>query len=360
MVLRMMEGFETKQIVSTKLDTAYTLTGVIGATAPGRKAGTAMNAQTLTLLSKELVSPDENTWIVGFAVQKPTDAVVGASATAGFELHNASGAQCSLVMVPGDNGAYKWELRRDVTVIDTSASAFVPGNPKSWMYFQLKVTVRTSTNGSYELRSYDYDNNATVEMSGTLVNLAHQAVDGADRVKFYWEMDAAASVVFDDIVVLDSTGAFNNDFMTPPPVVLGSLPDADGNQSDWTPSSGVDHYLLVDDPANDLSDVGKVTAQVVSDVDLFTYADFPEIHTSGTAIIGAQIISTAAMVASGTRTLRVRVRESAAEATGANFVVNDLILDAFRQMFDQNPTGVPATWTKTTLEAAEFGIEIQA
>jgi hypothetical protein len=29
-------------------------------------------------------------------------------------------------------------------------------------------------------------------------------------------------------------------------------------------------------------------------------------------------------------------------------------------MFDQNPTGVPANWTKATVEAAEFGIEVQA
>jgi hypothetical protein len=231
------------------------------------------------------------------------------------------------------------------------------------MYFQLKVTVRNGVNGIYELRSYDYDNNATVEMSGSGVNLGHQAVDGADRIKIVWNLDIAGGgtdIVFDDIVVMDSTGAFNNDFMTPPPVVLGSLPDADGNQSDWTPSTPGDHYVLVDEIATDVSDIGKVTAQTISDVDLFTYADFAELYATGTAVIGCQVISSAAMVASGTRTLRVRVRESAAEATGDNFAVSDLILDSFRQMFDQNPTGTPATWTKTTLEAAEFGIEIQA
>jgi len=358
MVLRMLEGFETKQATTTKLDLAYTRTGSLAFSA-GRKAGTALSSQTATLLTEELVSPDENTWVVGFAIRKSQVTAIGGSATAGIELHNAAGAQCSLVLIDAGSGAYKLRLKRGATTIDTTTGAFPWGSNKSWMYFQLKVTVRTGTDGVYELRSYDYLNAATVEFSGVTVNLAEQAVDGADRVKISWNTDSGSFLLIDDIFALDSTGSLNNDWFTPPPKIFGALPSAAGNQADWTPDGGA-NYTNVDDVATATTDTDKVTSAVVSDVDLYNYANFSLINASGTDVYGLQVFSVAAMVASGTRTVRVRVRESAAEATGGNVVLSDLILDAYRQMFDQNPTGTPAPWTKATVEAAEFGIEIQA
>ncbi len=360
MVLRLIEGFETKQVSTTKWDRIYNLSGAAGTIVPGRKAGSAVISSSFQMTSEEIVSPDSNTWIIGFGVRKPSATALGANSTVGIQMQNAAGEQCSLVLVDAGLGNYKLELRRDVTVIDTSTGAFQFGNHQSWIYFQLKVTVRPTTLGVYELRSYDYLGASTVEFSGSSVNLAHQAVDGADRIRISWVTDSGSTVEIDDIVVMDDTGAQNTDFMTRPAVVLGSLPTADGNQSDWLPSSGSDHFALVDDPANSTSDTDRVAAAGIGDIDLFDYADFAEILSSGTSVIGAQVISTAAMLASGARTLRVRVRESASEAFGDNFVVNDLIVRSFRQLFDQNPTGTPATWTKATLDAAEFGLEIQA
>jgi hypothetical protein len=296
---------------------------------------------------------------VGFAVQKPTVTAFGASSTAGIQLRNAGGEQCSLVLIDAGSGSYRVRLKRGSTTIDTTTGAFPWGGRRSWMYFQLQVTVRTGTNGAYELKSFDYLNNATVEFSDTLVNLAEQATDGADRIKISWGTDSAGNVTIDDIFVLDSTGALNNDFLTKPPLIMGALPSAAGNQSDFTPDAG-DNYTNVDDAATTTTDTDKVTSAVVSDVDLYNYENFSLVHTSGTDVIGVQVMSSAAMVASGSRTVRVRVRESAAEATGGNVVLSDLILDTYRQMFDQNPTGTPAVWTKATVEVAEFGIEIQA
>ena len=359
MVLRMLEGFETKRQNATKLTRIYTVTGT-PSYASGRKAGFGAQSNNASILSQQLVNPDENTWIVGFAVRKTTEPTLGSNSTAGIEIHNAGGEQCNLRMIDAGGGAYKMELRRGTTVIDTTTGGFVWGSPKAWMYFQLKVTVRTGTDGVYELRSYDYLGASTVEFSGATVNLANQATDGADRVKVSWVTDSGASVLIDDIVVMDSTGAKNNDFMARPAVILGGLPNAEGNQLDWDPSLGGDHWVEVDEGATTSTDTDKVTAQVIGNIDLYNYEDFALINASGTAVLGVQVISTAAMVASGQRTLRVRVRESAAEATGVNFIVNDLTLRSFRDLFDQNPTGTPADWTKTTLEAAEFGIEIQA
>ncbi len=359
MVLRMLEGFETKRATTTKLSALYTVSGTPTYIA-GRKTGFGAQSINVNILSEELVSPDENIWIIGFAVRKTNVSVLGASSTAGVQLRNAAGEQCSLVLIAeGDN--FKMRLKRGATTIATTTNAFQWGGAQSWHYFQLKVTVRTGVNGVYELRSYAYLGGAqTVEMSGASVNLAEQAVDGADRIKIDWNTNGNANLVFDDIVVMDSTGTKNNNLTTKPYVILGALPNAEGNQLDWTPSLGGTHWSELDNAATTTTDTDKVTAQVIGDIDLLNYENFVEINASGTAVKGVQVVSSAAMVASGARTLRVRVRESAAEATGSNFVVNDLILRSFRQLFDQNPTGTPADWTKTTVEAAEFGIEIQA
>lgn len=361
MVLRLLEGFQTKRVLTTKFDRLFTsIAGTVNAVVTGRKAGVGLASVNLVMTSKQLVDPDENTWIVGFAFRKPLATTLGANSTIGIQLQNASGEQCSLVIKTAGLGGYKLELKRDSVVIDTTSGAFPFGSLKTWTYFQLKVAVRTGTNGSYELRSYDRLNNMTVEFSGSSVNLAHQTVDGADRLRISWQPDSGSAVELDDIIAMDGSGAVNNDFMAQPAVILGALPDADGNQSDWTPSAGSDHYLLVDDSASSQTDTDKVTAQVIGDTDLYTYSDFASIHTSGTVVIGTQVISTAAMDASGSRTLRVVVRENSLEAVGANFTVSDLVVRSFRQMFDLNPTDTPETWTKATLEATEFGLEIQA
>lgn len=358
MVFRMLEGFETKQATTTKLNIAYTRTGTL-AFATGRKHGTALNSQTATLLSKELVSPDENTWVVGFAIRKSQVTTIGGSSTAGIELHNAAGAQCSLLLIDAGSGNYKLRLKRGAATIDTTVGAFAWGDRRSWMYFQLKVTVRTGTDGVYELRSYDYLNAATVEFSGVSVNLADQAVDGADRVKVSWFTDSGSFVLIDDIFALDSTGTFNNDFLTPPPTIRGALPNSAGTQTDWTPDSG-SNFQNVDDVATATSDTDANSSSVIGDIDLYNYPNFAEINATGTVVYGLQVFSVAAMVASGTRTIKVRVRETTPEATGSNVVLPDLILNAHRQIFDQNPTGTPATWTKASVDAAEFGIEVQA
>lgn len=358
MVLRMLEGFETKRANATKLSSIYTMVGTPTYTG-GRKVGFGAQSIDVTLTSGELVSPDENTWIVGFAIRKTTATAYGASATVGIQLQNDGGEQCSLIVVAEDAN-YKMRLKRGSTTIDTTTGAFPWGSTQSWMYFQLKVTVRDGVDGVYELKSYDYTNTETVEFSGSGVNLAEQATDGADRIRISWDADSGANTIIDDIIVMDSTGAFNNDFMSEPTVIFGALPSSEGNQLDWLPSLGGQHWVEVGNAATTTSDTDQVTAQVVGDIDLWNYQNFSLLNAAGTAVIGVQVITTAAMVASGTRTLRVRVRESASEATGDNFVLTDLILASYRQMFDQNPTGAPATWTKTTVEAAEFGIEIQA
>jgi hypothetical protein len=355
MALRFIDGFEVRQSAFWTALAYETVSGTITYGSAGRKAGIAAQSTSATLRTKKLVSSDQNTWIIGFAFRK-----AGASAVsteiAGITLNNDDGAQCRLHMVAGDStGSFKWQLRRDTTVIATTAASFAPGE---WHYFYLKVNVQDVLDGTYELRHFDRFNNSTTVLSGSSVNLAHQAVDGANSVSFTLAANGVDGVLIDDIIVMDGSGSVNNDFPTKPVVVQGALPTSDGNQTDWTTSSGSTHYVLVDDPAGATA-LGSdyVQSSDNGDVDLYGFQNFTAIAT-GTTVVGVQVTAVASMVSSGSKTLRVRVREGADEATGANFTVDAIPAEAFLTLFDQNPTGTPGAWTLADLNAAEFGVEV--
>lgn len=358
MALRWLEGFETRQREEWFDDLYASITGSSVAFVNGRKWGKAAQSSNYIWTTPTLVASPENTWIVCFGLKKSDDrTAVGANPTGGIELLTGGAHQCKLELRPSSrDGGFSLRLSRDTTAIDTATRDFAGGK---WHYFMLKVTARTGVNGSYELKHYDFNNNGTTIFSGSGVNLAHQAVDGVDSVRLSIASGTSAAFAIDDIAILDSTGTKNNDFPTKPFVLQGMLPNGDGNQTDWITSSGSTHYTLVDESAITAGpDSGYVQSPTPGDIDLWTFSDLTNVLGGSTVIQGVHVVTTAAMRASGSQNVRVRVRHSTNEATGASFLVDGLDPGGFSTCFDQNPTGTPADWTKTTLEATEFGVEV--
>lgn len=358
MAIRLIEGFENRRL-ETYLDRLWSnLNGNEGFSG-GRRRGSSLQGQNVTVTSKTLVPSVENTWIVCWSWAK-RQGVLGGSSDAGVKFFSGPSAnlQCELVMVdaPESVGAFKWELRRGATVIDTSAPFGWGINPRSWHYFQLKVTIRTGVNGAYELRHFDIDNNMTVVMSGTMVNLADQGADGADGVILSLNTANTGVVSVGDFVVLDSTGTKNNDFPAKPFDVVGALPDGDGNRNEWDTSSGSTHWILVDDaPTGPVNDNEHVQTDEVPEDDLFTYASFTgEIDPSAT-VVAVQVNTTATMETSGSRNLRPIIRDGASEATGATFTP-DMTLVTYFEIFEDNPVTAGA-WTQSEINGMEVGIE---
>lgn len=353
MVLRFAEGFENRQS-GTYLDRLYSSRPSTVTFVAGRKHGAAMSANLGALRTRELVTTDENTWLVGFAVRLPNEGSL-ASSTAGLSLRNADGEQCKLHIIQGgDNNRFKVELRRDVTVIATSTIDFGKGNRKAWHYFQLSVTVRTASNGDYELRHWDYLGNQQTVLSGSGVNLAHQAVDGADRVEFSFATSGGGSIYLDDLVVMDSTGSVNNALVTVPFVVMGMLPQGAGNSSDFQVVGAGSNFQAVDDPVGTPNDSDYVQSFTSAEQDLYDFAPLSLVASGSATVIGLHVVTTAQMRASGSQDLAVRVRSGGSEASSSAFTVGVLSARSYSVPLDQNPIG-PAAWTKSSVEAAEFG-----
>jgi len=263
--------------------------------------------------------------------------------------------------VAPDAGSYRVEIRRGATVLATSTRVFnwSAGTP-GWWVFQLKATIRTGTNGSYEMKAWDSQGNVITVFSATSsVNTANQGTDGADRIAFR-NATGFATFMMDDIVVMDSTGSVNNDFTAVPLVVYGELPNADvAGELDWVPSSGSTHFNLVSDAATFPAGTGEVTSDVVGDVDLYGFAQTQlDLVPTGAppTIAGIMVDIEALMKSSGQRTVRVRVKDSTNQADDSvDMVFTTTGKVSNFTIMEQNPTGTPAAWTLAVLKTVEMG-----
>ncbi len=360
MVGHLVEGFETRQH-ATYFSRLYPggLSSSPG-TSTGRRVGSALAATNFGIKTAALVPAVENTWIVCFAIRIDDNVIsVPGGTTAGVRLHDGVGEQIALVVQPGaTHNTWNIELRRGATVLATTPD-YNSGSQRSWQYFQWKVTVRTGTNGLSELRRWGYNDTVhTVVHNLNTINTANQGTDGADIFEAIAYAGGNIQVALDDIVLMDDTGGINDDFTTDPLLVVGMLPDGDGNSTDWAPSTGSAHWSLVDDPATLPADTEYVSSSTVAEIDQFGFADMDEVDDGSTGIAMVQVVTTAAMLASGSQTLAVSVRSGGTDTQGSDFTVDSIPLASYREVFDQNPVG-PAAWTKATVEAAQIGAEVR-
>lgn len=359
MALRWIEGFEntTHTDYFTRLY-ASSPSGLVTGVG-GRKHGLASSGTGGTWQTPDL-GAEQATWVVQFALRKDTSSDLSGD---GFKvgLSNSSGEQVSVVQInSGDSdGNFKFEIRRGATVLATTVAFQWSANPQGWHVFQFKALINTTT-GTYDLKHWDFKGNATVVATGTGANTSNQGSGTADRVTF-GHNSAGVTQRVDDVVILDGSGASNNDLTTNPFVVHGSLPNGNGNQTDWNPSSGSNHADLLDDVGSSPGGTDNVYSSTVNDIDLLTMADFGTIAPNSIpTIAGMQVNIEGNMENSGSRTLRARVRSGVSEANGTtDMAFSNTSKDTQYEIFEQNPVTAVA-WTRANLVADELGFEMTA
>lgn len=335
MALKMIEGFEVSRDVSAVgLGRKWTITNTPAFTT-GRLLG--FSANSFDMRTKSLGV--QSTWVIGFAF-KPGSFLTGDEFC--IELFQSSDRQLTLEFVPVTSTTYRWDLKRGATTL-ASSSTFATS---IWNYFELKVTIDASA-GAYELRG-----NQISLFSGSSANTSEFGSGGADIIRIFNDEN---DIVVDDIYILDSTGSYNTDFLGDS-VVEGHIPDGDGATTDWTPSTGTDHYVLIDDPATAAPvDSDYVSSSTVTDVDLFT---FPAISFITGTIFGTQLNIDARLDAAGTRDIRGKVRSGGTTYDGGVHTVNGTSFATFVEIFEEDPD-TSAAWTISGLDAAEFGFELE-
>lgn len=335
MTLHWVEGFEI-HATSGFLDRKYASGGGTASAATGRLFG---NGITFNGASSHLTTPSfgvQNTWIIGFGFK-----ISSVSGTPTVTVMSGSSQQCSLTIASLGSG-YCWVLKRGSTTIATSV---IERTFNTWYYVELKVTVRTGTNGVYELRVDE-----TADLSGSSVNLANTGSDGADVFQISTTTNAST---WDDLYISDDQGSVNNDFQGDS-AVRGILPNGDGASTGWTPSTGSSHFALVDDSATSPNDNDYNRGVNVGDRDLYDYENLTGLLNG--PIAGVMVSSGMRMEATGTAQVKVVVRQGGVNFDQATHTVNGTPVRSYTQVIENSPDD-SAPWEVADLDNAQIGVE---
>lgn len=156
-----------------------------------------------------------------------------------------------------------------------------------------------------------------------------------------------------DLIISDDTGATFNDFIGDFRIET-AVPDADGTTVDWTRNAGASDYLAIDDaigsPDDDTTYIESTTAAQDA------YATYPAATLTDVDTIHFIAICSRVRDDAGSAPLQVaHLCENAASVdvgtTKAVAATYEYVID----IFETDPNG-SITWTKTSIDAAEYGI----
>lgn len=153
----------------------------------------------------------------------------------------------------------------------------------------------------------------------------------------------SGKVSFDDIYIDNST--FHGDCK-----VELLLPNGAGNYTQFTPSTG-SNYTCVDEAVP--NDADYVEDSVVGDKDSYNF----EALSSDNIIEGVQLNIRAEKTDAGSKEIRGFTRINSTDYNGNTLALSNTSYLYNKKIWEVNPNTSTA-WTKTTIDAAEFGVEI--
>lgn len=291
-----------------------------------------------TVLTTPSLGADDR-YTVGFGLYIST---VG---TMKLRFFAGASEQCRLELESDGAGGARWKLIRGSTTIATSSSFSL----NQWYHFELQVDVLTAA-ATYELRQ---DESAI--MSGTGANLANTGSNNADAVGF----DCGSSTVgrLDDWHILnslDTDGAGLIDFIGDH-VEVEVTPTSNGHQQDFTRSTGSSNVANIDEASNAASTADYNHSDTNGQEDYYGFSNLP---TTGLGnLAGIKVSGSLAMAGVGSRVVTYRYYDGGTEhdldevAVAGTSVVEQPVFSSV------NPS-TSLAWTKSDVDAAEFGVEV--
>lgn len=242
-------------------------------------------------------------------------------------------------MADGSIGVY-----RSTSILIAQSDPGILAN-NTWFYFEIKVLF-SQTVGTVDVRI-----NGTTVISETGLDTCSTANESISEVRIY---SNKSSTYFDDLYICDTNGTECNDFLGD--IKITTLyPTSDGNSSDFTCSSGSDHYAMVDE-LQLTADTDHNESSTVGHKDLYGMTTF-----GGTGTIRAvQVTAAVKNIDAGTMNIRNLSRSGATpiDNDGADFALSQT-MKGNMTVWEKEPTDDVA-WTATKVNAAEFGVKVQS
>jgi hypothetical protein len=214
-----------------------------------------------------------------------------------------------------------------------------------WAHLQIKFTINDST-GSFTLR---LNGNTNDIISLTNIDTQNGGTGLINNLGFICSL-ASNSVYWGNIVVFDTTGG--SDLLTSEPRFYLLSPISEGFQQDFTPSTGTDNALTIDEvPQN--GDTDYNTSSTPNALDLLNMADM---SISNGTIIAVQSRVYARREDSGTREISPIFRISSTNYVRTGTTISNTYTWC-TDIAETNPN-TAAAWTIADINALQAGYKI--
>lgn len=278
--------------------------------------------------------------------------VSGNRVTVGFAWRTGSAGHvyaALLDLMEGGTVHGRLAYNGDGTFTVSRNNALVGANPttpnlgiaaNTWYYLELDYYCANS-GGTYELRV-----NGVTQASGT--GDTQNGGTGVMNTLMVRTPSGITTHDWDDLYVASGATSFQGDCR-----VITSMPNSDGTYADWAPSTGTDHYAVVDEvPQN--GDTDYVSDGTVGDRD--TYG-FPALGVTGT-VLGVMVQAMARKDDAGVRSLGLVVKSGTTTSDGAGVALSSTYAPVQRYLLTDPDTG--SAWTVAGVNAAECGQKVVA
>lgn len=291
--------------------------------------------------TKTLVSSG-NTCIVGLgfkSVSAFTDIPAGATESAAAVLFRVRQGGTTHVWFRV-NAAGTITALCGTTVLGTTTALTVGQYP----YLEFKVVIANAPDGVVTIRK---NGSTLLDVTGIGTQNTASATWDEIQVGPVYTTSTVGEWCFDDLYVLDGTGSAPWNGFLGNCCVDTTWPTEEGAQSEWTPATGTDNALMVQDVAPDTDTY--VTSEVPA-IDTYVVEDSPQ---PGKLMYGVQLALSVKRADAGLFGMSAVVRQAGANrfvvlpTPGLNYAYQFVL-------FAANPlTGT--SWTETQFNSAEFG-----
>lgn len=222
----------------------------------------------------------------------------------------------------------------------TIASASVTIANLAWRYYELKIVV----NGASGSCSLQLDGVPLI--SPTTGNFGSTAIG-----QILFDVDFDSRHNWDDIYVVDGTGAAPNDFLGDCRVQT-IRPTGDGSHTQWSPFGAANNWDCVNDTTPD-SDTTYVYDLTAGHYDTYACADV----TAQAVVYGVQVNLYAKKDDAGVRQIAPAIRQGGVDYDGSTVTLSTSYA-YYSQLYAADPTG--AAWTAANVNADEYGVKVIA
>ena len=161
---------------------------------------------------------------------------------------------------------------------------------------------------------------------------------------------------FDNLYICNDQGSTNNGFLGEC-FVHTLKPTSDAGTNDGTPSTGNDHYAMVDEAVPD-TDTTYITVDTDGDKEMFGYETLS--INSGAPVLGIQMASVGARRTAAFAKLKHVFESGGTESSQNSHTLHGTANYMGVQQIQESNPDTSAAWTESEVNAGTFGVELDA